>query len=49
MPKSCADLKGIGHTLFSSGLYPVLGQKLVEMVYCDFDKSPNSNGIIRFI
>jgi hypothetical protein len=44
MPKSCADLRGIGHTTFSSGLYPILGEKFVEMVYCDFDKSSNGNG-----
>jgi hypothetical protein len=44
MPKSCEDLIGIGHTSFSSGLYPILGETFVEMVYCDFDISSNSQG-----
>jgi hypothetical protein len=44
MPKSCEDLIGIGHTTFSSGLYPILGQTFVELVYCDFDKSSNNKG-----
>ncbi|XP_046634546.1 uncharacterized protein LOC124313779 [Daphnia pulicaria] len=40
MPTSCADLRGIGHTSFSSGFYPIMGEKLVEMVYCEFPISP---------
>ncbi|EFX85587.1 hypothetical protein DAPPUDRAFT_237752 [Daphnia pulex] len=49
VPKSCADLKDIGHTTFSSGLYPIFGDKFVEMVYCDFDKPSIMIGLQRNI
>ena len=42
MPKSCEDLKKIGHK--KSGLYPVMGTKTVDNVYCDFTKSINDAG-----
>jgi hypothetical protein len=42
LPRSCDDLLGIGHTTFSSGFYPILGETFVEMVYCNFDTSPKS-------
>jgi hypothetical protein len=44
MPKSCADLRGIGHTSFSSGMYSIMGKNIVEMVYCDFTKSLDEEG-----
>ena len=34
MPKSCADLKIMGHT--SSGIFLIKGVKTVETVFCDF-------------
>ena len=43
MPKSCADLWRIGHSL--SGLYSVMGTKRVESVYCDFTKLSTNSGI----
>ena len=43
MPTSCADLWRKGHTL--SGLYSVMGTKMIETVYCDFTKLPNDPGI----
>ena len=42
MPKSCTDLRRIGHSL--SGLYSVMGEKQVESVYCDFTKLPTESG-----
>ena len=37
MPKSCRDLRLIGHSL--SGLYSVMGaDEKVESIYCDFTK-----------
>jgi hypothetical protein len=42
MPRSCGDLWRIGHTL--SGLYSIMGPKMVESVYCDFTKLPNDAG-----
>jgi hypothetical protein len=33
MPKSCHDLKRMGHIL--SGIYPVRGDTNIEMVFCD--------------
>ena len=42
MPKSCADLWRIGHSL--SGLYSVMGTKQVASVYCDFSKLPIDSG-----
>ena len=43
MPKSCADMWRIGHTL--SGLYSVMGAIQVESVYCDFNKLPTDSGM----
>ena len=42
MPKPCADLWRIGHSL--SGLYSMMGEKQVESVYCDFIKLPTDSG-----
>ncbi len=42
IPKSCADLWRMGHTL--SGLYSVMGTKQMESVYCDFTKLPEDSG-----
>jgi hypothetical protein len=42
MPKSCEDIWRIGHTL--SGLYSVIGNQMVESVYCDFTKLPGDSG-----
>jgi hypothetical protein len=42
IPTSCADLWRRGHTL--SGLYSVVGAKMVERVYCDFTKLPDDAG-----
>ena len=42
LPRSCKDLLEIGHTTFSSGFYPILGETFVEMVYCNFDTLTNS-------
>jgi hypothetical protein len=47
MPTSCTDLRGIGHTSFSSGFYPIMGEKLVEMVYCEFPISPQKEGLLQ--
>lgn len=43
MPRSCSDLKSIGHTL--NGLYSVLGTKQVETLHCDFSKLPREMGM----
>ena len=42
MPKSCADLWRIGHSL--SGLYSIMGEKQIESAYCDFTKLPADSG-----
>jgi hypothetical protein len=42
MPTSCEDLWRIGHSM--SGLYSVMGTKMVETVYCDFTKSLSDPG-----
>ena len=42
MPKSCEDIWKIGHTL--SGLYSVIGNQMVESVYCDLNKLPGESG-----
>ena len=34
MPKSCADLRSLGHS--SNGLYLIMGTEKVETVFCDF-------------
>ncbi|XP_046633654.1 uncharacterized protein LOC124313031 isoform X2 [Daphnia pulicaria] len=47
MPKSCEDLWKIGHSL--SGLYSVMGSKMVESVYCDFTKLPSDAGFQQWI
>ena len=39
IPKSCADLRYMGHT--SNGLYLIMGTKQVETVYCDFTVLPS--------
>lgn len=44
MATSCLDLWRIGHTL--SGLYSVVGPKMIESVYCDFTKIPGETGKI---
>nr|CAH0100531.1 unnamed protein product [Daphnia galeata] len=47
MPKSCDDLQKIGHR--KSGLYPVMGDKTVDNVYCDFTKPINDGGFQKVI
>jgi hypothetical protein len=42
IPKSCDDLHRIGHR--KSGLFPVMGTKTVDNVYCDFTKPTNDPG-----
>ncbi len=42
MPKSCEDLWRTGHSL--SGLYSVMGNAMVESVYCDITKLPSDLG-----
>jgi hypothetical protein len=42
IPKSCDDLQKIGHR--KSGLFPVMGNKTVDNVYCDFAKPTNDPG-----
>jgi hypothetical protein len=42
MPRSCEDIWRIGHTL--SGLYSVIGNQMVESVYCDLNKLPGESG-----
>ena len=39
MPKSCHDLKKMGHLL--SGIYSVQGDTNIEMVYCDMTTPGN--------
>jgi hypothetical protein len=41
IPTSCADLRRIGH--IKSGLFLVMGNEMVETVYCNFTK-PNDSG-----
>lgn len=43
MPKSCADLRGFGHTL--NGMYLVMGINSIENVFCDFSKLQNEQGL----
>ncbi len=38
VPRCCCDLMCNGETV--SGLYSIMGNTSVEMVYCDFSKSP---------
>ncbi|KAK4004506.1 hypothetical protein OUZ56_006240 [Daphnia magna] len=47
MPSSCEDLWRVGHSL--SGLYSVIGNAMVESVYCDFTKLPNDAGFQKWI
>lgn len=47
MPSSCEDLWRVGHSL--SGLYSVIGNAMVESVYCDFTKLPNDAGFQNWI
>ena len=39
MPKSCADLSFMRHTL--NGFYLIMGSTQVETVFCDFSTSPS--------
>jgi hypothetical protein len=47
MPRSCDDLQRIGHR--RSGLFPVMGNKTVDNVYCDFTKPNNAVQVITTI
>lgn len=38
VPRCCCDLLCMGETV--SGLYSIMGNTSVEMVYCDFSKPP---------
>jgi len=44
MPTSCEDLALIGHSL--NGFFSVQGsgKKIIEIVYCNFNLSPNAPG-----
>ena len=46
MPKSCADLRYLGHA--ASGLYLIAGTEKVETVYCDFTALPSDPSRIFF-
>ena len=46
MPKSCEDLRYLGHA--ASGLYLIMGTKQVETVYCDFTALPSDPSKIAF-
>ena len=47
MPRTCADLRGLGHAL--NGMYLVMGNDSIEKIYCDFSKLQSDNGIaIKF-
>lgn len=37
IPRSCADVQCNGHTV--SGMYSIMGNTSVEMVFCDFTKT----------
>ena len=39
IPKSCADLRYMGHS--ANGLYLIMGTDKVETVYCDFTALPS--------
>ena len=39
IPRSCQDLRCMGQII--SGMYAVMGNTSVEMVFCDFSKAPN--------
>lgn len=41
IPKSCGDLRSMGHTF--SGMYLIMGTKSVETVFCDFCKPQNDS------
>jgi hypothetical protein len=43
MPRTCADLRGLGHAL--NGMYLVMGIDSIENIYCDFSKLQSDNGI----
>ncbi|XP_046458942.1 uncharacterized protein LOC124205541 isoform X1 [Daphnia pulex] len=47
LPKSCQDLRLIGHTL--NGFYSVMGSAKMESVYCDFSKLPDDAGFQKWI
>jgi hypothetical protein len=42
LPTSCEDLGRIGHSL--NGFYSVMGTKMMESVFCDFNKLPDDAG-----
>ena len=44
IPKSCADLRYMGHT--ANGLYLIMGTEKVETVYCDFTAFPSDQSKI---
>ena len=48
MPKSCEDLRYLGHD--ANGLYLIMGTEKVETVFCDFSVLPSdtSNKPIKF-
>ena len=46
MPKSCADLRYLGHTI--NGLYLIMGTEKVETVFCDFSLIPSDPSKINF-
>ncbi|XP_046645838.1 uncharacterized protein LOC124336182 [Daphnia pulicaria] len=47
LPKSCQDLRLIGHTL--NGFYSVMGSAKMESVYCDFTKLSGDEGFQKWI
>ena len=46
MPKSCAELRYLGHV--ASGLYLIMGTDKVETVFCDFSVLPTNPSKITF-
>ena len=46
VPKSCADLRYMGHS--ASGLYLIMEMGKVETVYCDFSVLPSNPSKINF-
>jgi hypothetical protein len=46
LPSSCEDLWRMGHIF--SGFHTVMGDKNLDIVYCDFTKSPDQQSKINF-
>lgn len=46
LPSSCEDLWRMGHIF--SGFHSVMGDKNLDIVYCDFTKSPDQQSKINY-